>query len=44
MKSRKTYQRGNRRLRNAARMMHDIRDAQAMINTYDLISTSKTGD
>ena len=35
MKNRKTYQQENRRVRDAARMMSDIRDAQVMINTYD---------
>lgn len=35
MKNRKTYQQENRRLRDAARIISDIRDAQVMINTYD---------
>ncbi len=35
MKNRKTYQLENKRLRDAARMISDIRDAQVMINTYD---------
>lgn len=35
MKNGKTYQQENTRLRDAARMISDIRDAQVMINTYD---------
>ncbi|MEX2494263.1 MAG: CHAD domain-containing protein [Nitrospirales bacterium] len=35
MKNRRTYQQENRRLRDAARMLSDIRDAQVMIETYD---------
>jgi CHAD domain-containing protein len=35
MKNRKAYQRENRRLRDAARMISEIRDAQVMIETYD---------
>ncbi len=44
MKNRKTYQQQNRRLRDAARMMSDIRDAQVMINTYDHVMALQRPD
>ncbi|GJL60927.1 MAG: CHAD domain-containing protein [Nitrospirales bacterium] len=44
MKNRKTYQQENRRLRDAARMMSDIRDAQVMINTYDHVMALQRPD